>query len=247
LDEPVADVLEWDSAFFGRRIGRARVGRLTTSAVTQLREWCRNDQITCLYFLADADDPETSRLAARAGFDLIDIRVTFEQKLSVRPAEPHPRIRPLRASDLPALRELAARSHQDTRFFADSHFSREAAARLYGVWLDRDAAEGAVFVAEHSGRPAAYVTVRLQPGGKRGEIGIIAVEAPAQGSGLGKALVNTALNWFVGQGAVDAMVVTQGRNLAAQRLYQSTGFRTAALQLWYHYWPELLRRTPEAR
>ena len=31
-------------------------------------------------------------------------------------------------------------------------------------------------------------------------------------------------------------VVTQGRNVAAQRLYQSAGFRTAAVQLWHHCW-----------
>jgi len=31
-------------------------------------------------------------------------------------------------------------------------------------------------------------------------------------------------------------VVTQGRNLAAQRLYQRNGFVTASLQLWYHRW-----------
>ena len=27
-----------------------------------------------------------------------------------------------------------------------------------------------------------------------------------------------------------------GRNLAAQRLYQRSGFVTASLQLWYHRW-----------
>jgi hypothetical protein len=30
--------------------------------------------------------------------------------------------------------------------------------------------------------------------------------------------------------------VTQGRNLAAQRLYQRTGFLIRDLQLWYHKW-----------
>jgi ribosomal protein S18 acetylase RimI-like enzyme len=31
-------------------------------------------------------------------------------------------------------------------------------------------------------------------------------------------------------------VVTQGRNVAAQRLYQRAGFVTASTQLWYHRW-----------
>jgi hypothetical protein len=31
-------------------------------------------------------------------------------------------------------------------------------------------------------------------------------------------------------------VVTQGNNLAAQRLYQTCGFLSRDLQLWYHKW-----------
>jgi ribosomal protein S18 acetylase RimI-like enzyme len=33
-------------------------------------------------------------------------------------------------------------------------------------------------------------------------------------------------------------VVTQGRNVAAQKLYQSCGFTTCSVQLWYHWWLE---------
>ena len=31
-------------------------------------------------------------------------------------------------------------------------------------------------------------------------------------------------------------VVTQGGNVAAQRVYQHAGFRTARTELWYHRW-----------
>jgi ribosomal protein S18 acetylase RimI-like enzyme len=33
-----------------------------------------------------------------------------------------------------------------------------------------------------------------------------------------------------------ATVVTQGRNIASQRLYQKHGFVTQSIQLWYHRW-----------
>ena len=31
-------------------------------------------------------------------------------------------------------------------------------------------------------------------------------------------------------------VVTQGRNIAGQRLYQRCGFLTRSVELWYHKW-----------
>jgi hypothetical protein len=39
------------------------------------------------------------------------------------------------------------------------------------------------------------------------------------------------------------LVVTQGRNYAAQRLYQRNQFRTCEVQLWYHKWYSPLRAT----
>jgi dTDP-4-amino-4,6-dideoxy-D-galactose acyltransferase len=48
--------------------------------------------------------------------------------------------------------------------------------------------------------------------------------------------VNASLGWFAQHGCDRVQVVTQGRNLAAQRLYQRAGFLTADLKLWYHKW-----------
>jgi hypothetical protein len=33
-----------------------------------------------------------------------------------------------------------------------------------------------------------------------------------------------------------ATVVTQGRNVAAQRTYQGAGYRTSRTSLWFHRW-----------
>jgi len=44
------------------------------------------------------------------------------------------------------------------------------------------------------------------------------------------------MNWFADQNASNITVVTQGRNVAAQRLYQRLGFVTRSLELTYHKW-----------
>jgi hypothetical protein len=44
------------------------------------------------------------------------------------------------------------------------------------------------------------------------------------------------LSWAAREDAKRAVVITQGRNVRAQRLYQRSGFVTASSQLWYHRW-----------
>jgi len=40
--------------------------------------------------------------------------------------------------------------------------------------------------------------------------------------------------------------VTQGSNIAAQRLYQRSGFLPKSVQLWYHFWPREQRDEGDA-
>jgi dTDP-4-amino-4,6-dideoxy-D-galactose acyltransferase len=58
----------------------------------------------------------------------------------------------------------------------------------------------------------------------------------ARGGGLGRELVRAALTRIAESGAREASVVTQGANVAAQRLFQACGFRTASTKLWFHRW-----------
>jgi ribosomal protein S18 acetylase RimI-like enzyme len=64
----------------------------------------------------------------------------------------------------------------------------------------------------------------------------VSVAADARGRSLGSALVEHSLRWFGERGMKDVSVVTQGRNAAAQRLYQRCGFITDSVQIWYHRW-----------
>jgi dTDP-4-amino-4,6-dideoxy-D-galactose acyltransferase len=69
-----------------------------------------------------------------------------------------------------------------------------------------------------------------------GSIGLVGVAEAARGRGLGGRLVAAALGWFAGQGVERVEVVTQGRNVAAQRLYQAHGFRTRRVEVSFHRW-----------
>lgn len=236
----VAELLEWDSAFFGRRIGRATVHRLDGPTAAELLEWCQSSHIDCLYFLADADDAATTRVAEQIDFRLVDIRVTLQVWLKppyLSPPDTGPVIGLAQPADLPALQQIAADGHRDTRFYFDGNFPVERCDDLYRTWMRRSC-EGyadAVLVARDHAQVAGYITCH-RDAGESGHIGLVGVGNDFRGQGIGSALVRASLSWFADQGRPQVQVVTQGRNVTAQRLYQQQGFRTSAIQLWYHYW-----------
>lgn len=232
-------LLDWDSAFFGRRIASAGEQSLGREEMESALEWCRARSIDCLYLLVSAEDVATLRLAAAHAFQLVDIRVTYEMKLGRVDANAGraQAIRLAHESDIPELRTIAALSHTDSRFYADGRFDRARCDELYATWIEKSCRgwADAVFVAEHEGSPAGYLSCHARASG-RGEIGLVGIAPRAQGRGLGRELVGFALHWFAERGLEHVSVVTQGRNVAAQRLYQSAGFRTAVVQLWHHRW-----------
>jgi dTDP-4-amino-4,6-dideoxy-D-galactose acyltransferase len=238
----VAALLPWDTAFFGVRVGRVAGHRLTPARLRRLRAWCTRQRITWLYFLADLGDARTLRLAAQGGFTPVDVRVTLARTVAPAPGRDTLRardivVRAARPGDLPALRRIARRAHQASRFFADPRLPRQHARALYAEWIGRSCAgdAAAVFVAAGRRGPLGYVTVHLDRRGQ-GRIGLLGVAAQAQGQGIGRTLLAAAMSWCRRQGLARVSVVTQGRNLAAQRLYQRGGFVVERMQLWYHRW-----------
>jgi dTDP-4-amino-4,6-dideoxy-D-galactose acyltransferase len=228
-------ILEWDAEFFGVRIARVNEDRLRAADVPQLQRDRAAEGIDCLYLLSSAADSATHWAAQDAGFRLVDIRVTLERR-ELAAGTVAPLVRPAAPADVPALREIARASHYDSRFYADPHFSREACGRLYETWIERSCAgwAQAVLVVEAEGSPAGYLTCHVS--GAEGSIGLVAIRESSRGRGFGGQLMSAALSYFARAGTSRVEVVTQGRNLASQRLYQRFGFCPSAVQLWYHYW-----------
>lgn len=230
--------LQWDSQFFGRRIARAIPTTVTDAELADIRQWCADTATDCLYFLAD-DDPALSRRLARAGFDFVDTRLTFEFTFPPgwQPPTPSTPIVPFTDSHLAPLQAIARHSYRLTRFYADPHFSEADCDRLYETWVTRSVQgyADATLVALVAAHPAAFITCSISDA--VGYIGLVGVAEAHRGLGLGHQIVMAGLNWFYAHACSRVEVVTQGRNIAAQRLYQRCGFLTRSAQLWYHYWP----------
>jgi dTDP-4-amino-4,6-dideoxy-D-galactose acyltransferase len=236
--EPICTYLDWDSRFFERRIARLNRHRLDEARLNEVLTWCQTNRVDCLYFLADSDDTQTSLLAGRNAFLHTDVRLTFARALTesgpLTPAGGSVRL--ARPGDLAALKAIARTGHRDTRFYFDAHFEPAKCDLLYETWIENSFSgfAQAILVADVDAEAVGYITCGFQ--GAESQIGLLAVADKFQGMGLGKQLVEGFLAWSVEQGACRATVVTQGRNVRAQRLYQRMGFLTASFQLWYHRW-----------
>lgn len=240
---PSCTFLPWDSEFFGFQIGRVNGNRLDPALAAEVDIWCVAEKIRCLYFLAAAEDAGTVETAERQAFHQVDIRVTFELRLPLAgtaPAQPEGvLIRPARQADIAALKAIGSVSYTLSRFYFDPGFPRQRCDDLYSVWVEKSCQGYAdeVLVAEIGGQAEGFITLkRSDPDSPVGEIGLVGISPSAQGRGLGPLLVEHSLGWFARQGMTQAEVVTQGRNIRAQRLYQRAGFITKKVQLWYHKW-----------
>jgi len=237
---PLVERLDWDSEFFGIEIGRARTGRLDPSLAERLAYDARAAGFACVYFAAAAEDFETVVAAEGLGCHLVDVRVVLE-----RPAEGPPpptahaefRIEPGSADDLPRLEAIAIDVARASRYAADQRFPREDTERLYRTWI-RNAWNGyvdAVLVAyAGDGEVLGFVCPKMH--GELCDLQLVGVASAQRQRRVGRGLVSAGIAWGCERGAARLQVVTQGRNVPAQRLYQQLGFLTTEVKLYYHLW-----------
>lgn len=234
--------LTWDSQFFERRIGQLPQPPQDRAGWGAVDADARKQGLECVYLLVDIQDHPTIAAAQQAGFSMVDIRLTLGREITGEaiPIPKLPQGASLRAAtpdDLPRLQQIARQSHTDTRFFSDTHFDPTRSAEMYAVWIASYLEEDEnviVWTAVQDGDPQGYLTCRVT--GQSGRIGLVGLAPRARGKGLGTALLMAGLDWFAGRGALQVEVVTQGRNLPAQRLYQRGGFLSTRVQLWFHKW-----------
>jgi dTDP-4-amino-4,6-dideoxy-D-galactose acyltransferase len=237
-DSEPCELLPWDSTFFGRRIARVCGDVLTPELCRKIDHWVERHRVDLIYFLARTDDLQTTELAEQSGYQLVDVRITLERSLDsqIKSTTNYPAtIRPAAAADCDVLIALARQSHRGTRFYFDSRIPRDKADELYAAWMARDLA-GDVLVAQRENEIVGYVTFNHDPQRAVGSIGLTAVAASQRGLGIGQALMESAVAVLRDRGAARMTVVTQGRNIAALRLYGRCGFIVCNLQLYYHRW-----------
>ena len=154
-------------------------------------------------------------------------------------------IRPYRgAEDLDVLKEITAEAF-------DGVSIDQAIERRHGLlngegWrarkvrhIDADVARetGAVFVGEVEGSVVGYVTTSTDAASGIGQVHNIAVKAGFRGMGIGRRLIDHALDSFRAGGMTHAKIETVVTNDVGHGLYTSMGFEELVRQV--HFLKEL--------
>lgn len=147
-------------------------------------------------------------------------------------------LRPYAAPDLPAIRQLTVDSFEgvtleqnveaalgllrghDWRWRKARHIDEDVAA-------DRDG----IFVAESGGRIVGYITTRSDHEAGKGRIPNLAVAAGFRNRGLGRRLIEHALDHFRAQGLEYAIIETMAQNAIGNSAYPACGFVEVARQV----------------
>ena len=91
-----------------------------------------------------------------------------------------------------------------------------------------------LFVAEaDNGSVVGYITSTIDREAGKGRIPNLAVTSKARGQGLGRALIEHALDYFRSEKLEYAVIETMESNPIGQTLYPNTGFREIARQVHY--------------
>lgn len=236
----IAHLLPWDSAHFGYTIAQADIETFTL----ELQDWCRGNKVDCLYFLAQPGDDSTVLDLEDAGAHLTDMRIVLGCNLNYPPLPIHlPNrnisISPAQGDDLVQLGESIKFPY--SRFYYDVHFRRGDVNQMFRLWIENSYIADETLVARVDSKPVGLITCKVREPSMTaptltGDIVLVGVDPTCQSIGVATDLGYQALAWLKDHDCDEVYVVTQGRNIAAQRLYQRLGFMTEQIKLYYHVW-----------
>lgn len=186
-----------------------------------------------VYARLPAEDALTSHVLQSAGFQVVDTGLTLETEGALPRQGPQHRARPARPEDEGAVREIARRAFQVSRFHLDPRIPGALADEIKAQWAANffSGRRGDhMLVAEHEGRVAGFLQLLRAPPDVL-VIDLIAVGVEHRGLGLGAEMIRSAAGL---ENVARIRVGTQSANPGSLRLYQRLGFRVVSASMVLH-------------
>ena len=215
------EYLDWDSNFFGCRIGKINYKSKLDSPLS----FKNSDEFDLIYVFSDNE--------INLGIPLIDIKVTFYKNTQKKKAPPDVIDFNKNQHSYDELLELVYMSGHESRFLKDQFFGEKAFKKLYKVWIDKILDDDSAKILVNKCNDILMGFVAYKYSKKFSNIDFIAVSPFARGKGLGKKLLD-AVESNLGESKL-LIVPTQEQNIGAYKFYINNGFQIIDKKYIYHY------------
>ena len=218
-------LMEWDSEFFKRRIGRLEVDDESLESIESTLRKARDEGYKYVMCRLTRQDQRVIRCLESCGFYLTDIGVNWEvetRKFAYRPKGLCPNMRTADGNDVPALRKMAKSLFTQSRFYSDPFYSKAEADALHETWVANSVLSSAadiVFLVPNGG----FVTCK-KDSDDHGNIVLIGVKEGQRGQGTGGMLLAEAIEWFKSNNVSSVSARALLKNIEAMNFYSSLGF-----------------------
>ncbi len=225
--------LEWDSNFFGFRIGRVEIQSEDQGVILANQKSLLKSKYDLIYVFSSH---------GLGVFDsdakLVDEKVIYTMSDDFC-SEENPNV-VLWDADLGVtedLLHLALVSGAYSRFKLDERFPTGSYERLYSRWIEQSvnhtiATEVFCYVVDNT--PRGEVTLNVNEG--KGTIGLFAVHEDFQHKGIGSAMMQHVVYYAQRHHCKTISVATQLKNVPACRLYEKSGFVVESVTDVWHWW-----------
>ena len=229
----MVDRLQWDSDFFGLRIGRADI--VSNKRWQMLLQEASSLQMhyDLIYVFSEQELPTDSNKVR-----FVDTKTIYAKSMDSSAIMPTSIERYQEPTPNADLYRLALVSGVYSRFRLDDSLPTDSYERMYRCWIERSVGGSmadVVLVHRTDTQIDGMITLKIEA--NVAHIGLVAVDEGAQGKGIGTMLIKSVEAYLQGNTMVRHLkVATQWANKPACHLYEKNGFVVEEKTNIYHWW-----------
>jgi ribosomal protein S18 acetylase RimI-like enzyme len=248
--------LDWDTKFFGMKMGEVLLPTLSGMINFSEQTWQRTLELAgyqnyqFLFCPFDVCHNEIAASISGLGATIGDILVTFSTPCTSEVKKRKLKYLVTEASldDLPGITRIAHKAFSNSRFLQDPHFDRVRAEQFYPSWLRESFSNSEkILVIKEDQQVLGFISLKPESKTQTLIIRLIAVDDSRQGEGIGQTLIDQAMNIAVEQKFSRIQVGTQLTNYSAIKLYEKNSFRVMNAKYRYHIWLNNMSKVNELR
>jgi len=230
--------LPWDSDFFGLPMGQVKLAAADAAVVEAILIQARDQGLALVEAFCFLHDEDSIFALEENGFRYAGVKAYASRLVGAAPEpvlDADQRFGPAAASDIPALVDAFGAIFTDSRYHNYRCLDPAKVQCLYATWIAkavRGEFDDLCLILRQDKQPAGLCSLRL--GEQKARIGLLGVAPSFRGQGAGRLLMDCVAAWLRQASIGLIATATQGKNLAALRFYERTGFLLDTLEMCFY-------------